>query len=109
MQSEWKNRGLWAKTLYSLNGLRSALLTEKAVRQEFSVTVLAVGIAIFMKRPWGDVLEVFLISLIPPMIELINTAVERFIDYQLGPAYRDEVRIDKDMLSASVFLAMTIS
>ena len=41
-------------------------------------------------------------------VELINTAVERIIDTHFGPAYREEVRIQKDTLSAAVFMSLII-
>ena len=100
---QWKNKGLFAKTIYSLNGLRTAFLTEKAIRHESLGVVVAVSLALFMERGWSDVLCVFLASLFP-----MNTAVERIIDTHFGPAYREEVRIQKDTLSAAVFLSLII-
>ena len=105
---QWKNKGLFAKTIYSLNGLRTAFLTEKAIRHESLGVVVAVSLALFMERGWSDVLCVFLASLFPMTVELINTAVERIIDTHFGPAYREEVRIQKDTLSAAVFMRLII-
>ncbi|MDY2985829.1 MAG: diacylglycerol kinase [Synergistes jonesii] len=105
---EWKNKGLFAKTFYSLNGLRSAFANEKAVRQEAFGTAAATLLAIAMRRGCGSVFLVFLASLFPMAIELINTAVEEFVDAHFGPAYREEVRAIKDTLSAAVLLALII-
>ena len=49
---QWKNKGLFAKTLYSLNGLRTAFVTEKAIRHETLGVAAAVTLAIFMGRGW---------------------------------------------------------
>lgn len=106
---QWKNRNLLDKTLYSLNGLRVAVLTEKAVRNEMLASLVFVLLAIFMLDEWEDILAVFLASLFPVVIELVNTAVERLIDTNFGPVFRDEVRIQKDMLSAAVLLSLVIS
>ena len=51
---QWKNKGLFAKTIYSLNGLRTAFLTEKAIRHESLGVVVAVSLALFMERGWSD-------------------------------------------------------
>lgn len=106
---QWKNRNLLDKTLYSLNGLRVAVLTEKAVRNEILASLSFVLLAFFMLDEWEDILAVFLASLFPIVIELVNTAVERLIDADFGPVFRDEVRIQKDMLSAAVLLSLVIS
>lgn len=105
---QWKNKGLFAKTLYSLNGLRTAFVTEKAIRHETLGVAAAVTLAIFMGCGWEDIFCVLLASLFPMTVELINTAVERIIDTHFGPAFREEVRIQKDTLSAAVFLSLII-
>ena len=105
---QWKNKGLFAKTLYSLNGLRTAFMTEKAIRPEILGMAAAVALALFMKRSWEDIFCVFIAALVPMTVELINTAVERIIDTHFGPAFREEVRIQKDTLSAAVFLSLII-
>lgn len=105
---QWKNKSLFAKTLYSLNGLYTAFRTERAIRHETFGVAAALTLALIMRRPPTDVFCVFLASLFPMTIELINTAVERIIDTHFGPAYREEVRIQKDTLSAAVLLSLLI-
>ena len=103
---QWKNGNLFNKTLYSLNGLRVSFMTEKAVRSEFLAAAGFVALALF----WGcDFDDVFLVLLSPIVVELINTAVERRIDTNDGPAFREDVRIQKDTLSAAVFLSLFIA
>lgn len=106
---QWKNGNLFDKTLYSLNGLRVSFMAEKAVRNEFLTAAGFVALALFWGCAPGSVFLVFLISLFPVVIELINTAVERRIDTDDGPAFREEVRIQKDTLSAAVFLSLIIA
>lgn len=100
---KWKNGNLFNKTLYSLNGLRVSFMTEKAVRNEFLAAAGFVALALFWGCDFDDVFLVFLASLSPIVVELINTAVERRIDTNDGPAFREDVRIQKDTLSAAVF------
>lgn len=106
---KWKNGNLFNKTLYSLNGLRVSFMTEKAVRNEFLAAAGFVTLALFCGCDFNDVFLVFLASLSPIVVELINTAVERRIDTNDGPAFREDVRIQKDTLSAAVFLSLFIA
>lgn len=106
---KWKNGNLFNKTLYSLNGLRVSFITEKAVRSEFLAAAGFVALALFWGCDFDDVFLVFLASLSPIVVELINTAVERRIDTNDGPAFREDVRIQKDTLSAAVFLSLFIA
>ena len=107
--SEWKNRGLMSKAQYSLSGLKAAFKNEKAVRNEFVSLVILTIAAVYFTAKWTMVLKVFLICLLPITIEMINSAFETIIDATLGTTYREDVRIAKDMLSASVLLSLIIS
>jgi diacylglycerol kinase (ATP) len=55
-----------------------------------------------------QVVLVFLACLLPITLELVNSAIEIFMDHVVGKAYREEIRRAKDMLSAAVCLALII-
>ncbi len=108
--SEWKNRNWFDKTGYSLAGLRDALKTEKAVREE-TLTLVILTVIAFVKFGFSNltrVFEIFLISLIPLIIELINTAFEIITDFTCGTDYKEEIRMAKDMLSGAVLLTLIV-
>ncbi|MDO4988146.1 MAG: diacylglycerol kinase [Synergistes sp.] len=104
----WKNKGLFAKTFYSLNGFTRAFVSERSVRQESAAAVAAPVLAAALGKCAEDIFSVFLAALFPLVIELVNTAVEEVIDTLYGPAYREDVRRQKDMLSAAVLLSLFI-
>ncbi len=104
----WKNTSLLRKTLNSLNGFRVAFLKEKAVMQESVALVAIVLLAVLLGCEAHQVFLVFLACLLPITLELVNSAVEIFMDHVMGPTYREEVRRAKDMLSAAVCLALLI-
>lgn len=106
--NQWKSNNLLKKTMFSLNGIYSAFMTENAVRREFAVLVLLVLLAILRGSPAQRVIFIFLACLIPITVELINTSVETIVDLLLGCTYREDVRIAKDMLSAAVMLSLFI-
>lgn len=109
--AEWKNRNWCEKTGYSLAGLRDALKTEKAVREE-ALTLAALSAIAFFKFGFSNftrVIEIFLVCLIPLIIELINTAFEIITDLSCGTEYNEKIRMAKDMLSGAVLLTLILS
>jgi len=107
--TKWKNGSLLDKTTYSLNGLKSAFITENAVRRELYAMAALVLLALIHETPTLKIFYVFLICLFPIIVELINTASETIIDLILGATYREDVKMAKDMLSAAVMLSLFIS
>ena len=105
---DWKNSSLLRKALNSLNGFRVAFLKEKAVTQETLALVAIVLLSIFWGCEKHEVFLVFLACLLPITLELVNSAMEIFMDHVLGTTYREEIRRAKDMLSAAVCLALLI-
>ncbi|HAJ93531.1 MAG TPA: diacylglycerol kinase [Synergistaceae bacterium] len=103
---QWKNGNLINKTMFSLNGIYSAFVTENAVRREFGALTFLLVLAIWMDKDIKTILAVFLAGLFPIIIELINTAAETIMDLLLGSIYREDVRHAKDMLSAAVMVSL---
>ncbi len=106
---EWKNSSLKDKTSYSLHGLRDAFISEKAIRNEAKGALIVLILAVGHGLPLPRIAAVFLLSLIPIIVELINTALETVVDLMLGATYREDVRMAKDMLSAAVFISLFVS
>ncbi|MDR1650291.1 MAG: diacylglycerol kinase [Synergistaceae bacterium] len=106
--NEWKNTSILRKAINSLNGFRVALLKERAVMQETVALVIAVMAAIYFGCDVSRIFLVFLACLLPITLELVNSAVEIFMDHVLGSTYREEIRRAKDMLSAAVCVALII-
>jgi diacylglycerol kinase (ATP) len=104
----WKNTSLWHKFNYSLNGLRVAFSAERAFRHETIASVFLIVMAIILTKDPHKTVLVFLLSLLPMAIELINSAVEMLIDNHVGTNWREDIRRTKDMLSGSVFLGLVM-
>ena len=106
----WKNDSLARKGLNSLNGLKTAFFMETAIARETACAFLLTAIAVYSGK--GDfwlAFRVFLLSLVPMVIELINTSLELLIDSHVGTEFNEDVKRTKDMLSASVLLALLVS
>lgn len=106
----WKSDSLARKFVNSLNGLRTAFFMETAIARETACAVVLTCLAVYAGR--GDfwlAFRVFLLSLVPMVIELINTSLELLIDSHVGTEFNEDVKRTKDMLSASVLLALVVS
>jgi diacylglycerol kinase (ATP) len=76
--------------------------------QESVAMVVTILAAVYFGCEPPQVFLVFLACLLPITLELVNSAMEIFMDHVLGSTYREEIRRAKDMLSAAVCLALLI-
>jgi diacylglycerol kinase (ATP) len=94
-------------TLNSLRGLNSAARSEPAVRQELAALVLSILLAPLAAPnvPWAvAMIGVVLFILI---IELLNTAIEKFADH-VTPERNAAIGTIKDIGSAAVLCALVL-
>ncbi|PPQ27509.1 hypothetical protein CCR94_19985 [Rhodoblastus sphagnicola] len=94
--------------LHSLAGLRAALRSERAFRQELVLLVAAVPLALVLT---GDPFRraALIASIFGLMsVELLNTAIEKLCDH-VTPERNDRIEVIKDMGSAAVFCALVLA
>ncbi len=104
----YKSDSILRKFKNSLNGFRFAFLRERAILQESLVALFLVLLALIKGIVPERVALVFFASLLPMSLELVNSAVEMLIDNHFGDTWREDIRRTKDMLSASVLVAILI-
>ena len=98
---------LWRATVNSWNGLKAAIRTEAAFRQEIAVLLVAIPLAFVIgQTAWTRLLLVGVVVFLM-IVELLNTAVEKLadrvsreVDHQIGTA--------KDIGSAAVGLSLLL-
>ncbi|MBF0340306.1 MAG: diacylglycerol kinase [Magnetococcales bacterium] len=92
-------------TRYSMLGMRAAWQHEAAFRQELSLCLLLVPVALWLGR--GGVEQALMIGalLLVVMVELLNSAVEAVVD-RIGPELHPLAGRAKDLGSAAVFVAL---
>lgn len=93
---------------YSVQGFRTAWHNEAAFRQELTLAIILLPLAL-----WLDVSTVERIALITVLalviiVELINSAIEAAID-RIGPENHELSGRAKDLGSAAVFVALTLT
>jgi len=99
---------LWRAVINSWNGVRFALRSEAAFRQELAVFVPAVPLAFFITENSWKRLALIGVLLLLLVVELLNTAIEKLSD-RVNMAIDPQIGRVKDMGSAAVGLALLIA
>ena len=95
-------------TINSWNGLRFALRSEAAIREEVVTLVIAVPLAFVVAHdPWKRFALIGVIVLLL-VVELLNTAIEKLSD-RVTPAIDRQIGRVKDMGSAAVGLSILLA
>jgi len=98
---------VWAATLNSMRGLTYGIRTERAVRQEAMVFVIAVPLGLVIAPSVGWYVAMIVALLGTLAVELLNTAVEKLAD---RITQEEDVAIGrvKDFGSAAVFCMLCV-
>ena len=96
---------LWNASRYSLCGLIYALKNEQAFQYEAVVMMILFAVILIFNIPFQWSLMIIFAWLFVMCLELINSSVEKSFDL-IDEHYRPEIKAGKDMLSASVFIAV---
>jgi diacylglycerol kinase (ATP) len=96
---------LWLAFLYSIAGLKEAILHERPFRDEALVLAL-MGVWLAVVRP-GTTIVLILTGcwLLVMILELVNSSVEHLFDL-VSRQQQPEIKAGKDMLSSAIFLAI---
>ena len=99
---------IWAAFFYSLNGLRHAISSEAAFRQEVIVIVIASAALLFLPLSfaWKGLLFFATASLL--VVELLNSAIESVVD-MASPKYHLLAKRAKDLGSAAVLVSIVVA
>lgn len=92
----------------SLSGLRHALATERAVRQEAALLVIGLPLGWWLAATlwvWVALVAALLVVL---AVEFLNTAVEKLCDH-VTPGRHPQIAIVKDLGSAAALCAQVLA
>lgn len=98
---------LYDAALNSLRGLSSAAKSESALRQELAALLLSFVVAPFVAPniAWGVAMVGVVLFIL--VIELLNTAIEKFADH-VTPERHVAIGTIKDIGSGAVLCALTL-
>ena len=96
---------LYHATRFSLAGIRCAFRQEQSFEHETVVLAVLVAVVLWANVSWPMAFALVGCWLLVMILELVNSALERAFDLIDGD-YNVRIKEGKDMLSASVFLAV---
>jgi diacylglycerol kinase (ATP) len=99
---------LFLATINSWNGLKFAVRSEQAIREELAALLLAIPLAFIIGTTAVRRLELIVVVLLLIAVELLNTAIEKLAD-RLTREIDPQIRDVKDMGSAAVLAALIIA
>lgn len=102
-----KKKGIIGLT-YALNGLKEAFLRERNFRIHLYITVIVICFSIFFRLSLMEWMFILIMIHIVLICELINSLMERLIDY-VKPEYHPQAKIIKDISAAVVLIAAIFS
>lgn len=101
-------KALYAASLNTLRGLNAAVRSERAVRQEVAVLLIAVPTALVLAPGAGWYVAMVGVLLVTLAVELLNTSIEKFADH-VTPERHPQIGMIKDVGSAAVFCTICLS
>ena len=99
---------LYLATINSWNGLKFAVRSEQAIREELVALLIAIPLAFVIGTTPARRLELIIVVLLLIAVELLNTAIEKLSD-RLTREIDPQIRDVKDMGSAAVLAALIIA
>jgi diacylglycerol kinase (ATP) len=91
----------------TLGGIQEGLRTERAIKQELALTIIALPLSFFIARDLWTWVALIASLLFVLSTEFLNTAIERLCDH-LHPEKHEAIRITKDLASAGVFFSIAL-
>lgn len=99
----FKNRSLWQRSGYAINGILAGLNREGSLRLELAVAVAALILLAWLRPPavWWAIGVLIIAAVLAA--ELINSALEALADH-LHPTLHAEIRVVKDMAAGAILV-----
>ena len=99
---------IYLASINTWNGLKFAVRSEQAVREEVVALLFAVPLAFVIGTTMIRTIELICVVLLLLAIELLNTAIEKLAD-RLTRDHDPQIRDVKDMGSAAVGVGLAIA
>ena len=99
---------IFKASIYSFNGIFTALKNEQAFRFEFITLLIVCLLSFLLSLGFLRLLILICAWLLVMAFELVNSAVELTFDL-IDSNYKSQIKAGKDMLSAAVFLMICVN
>jgi diacylglycerol kinase len=88
----------------AFSGLRVAIFQEQTFKIQTFIAIFVLLLSFYFKISKIDFLILFLVIILVLSLELINSQIERILDY-LNQEFDEKIKIIKDLSAAAVLLA----
>ena len=97
---------LWESTIGAATGFFSAIRHEKKIRHVFIALVAVTILCKTMDVGYFQILMVVFSGVVALICEILNTALEKAMDYACGKEYHPLIKQGKDYAAACTFVAL---
>ena len=80
MEKDWKNKGFFSSLKNSLNGIKSALKSEKNLKIQITIAIIVIILIFVFKIELVKAMFVYISIFFVIVSEMINTAIEKTVD-----------------------------
>ena len=108
-KSTQQYHNLWESTKGAATGFFNAIRYEKKIRQVFVCLVVTTTICKIMDVGYFQILMVIFSWVVALICEILNTALEKAMDYACGKEFHPLIRQGKDYASACTFVAIVFA
>ncbi|MFC7060669.1 diacylglycerol kinase [Halobacillus seohaensis] len=110
MNTDYKDRNhkKWMGLKYAVQGVKHVFQTEKNFKTHFSMSIIVIILGFFLRVSLVEWAVLFTIMALVISLEMINSSIERIMDY-LSPEWHSIVGDIKDIAAGAVLLAAVSS
>ncbi|MBU1199647.1 MAG: diacylglycerol kinase family protein [Nanoarchaeota archaeon] len=93
---------------FALRGIAEGISSERNIKIQIIIGMLVLLLAILLQFALLEIIIILVVSFLVIITELMNTAVEKLIDF-LHPKQHKEIGRVKDILAGAVLLSVVLS
>lgn len=104
MEKNWKNKNFFNALKNSINGIKFAVKSERNLKIQLVIAIIVIIFSLILDINIIQRLFVYLSIFLVLICELINTAIEKTVDFIIEE-YNEKAKIIKDVSSGAVLLS----
>ena len=104
MEKDWKNKGFFSSLKNSLNGIKSALKSEKNLKIQITIAIIVIILIFVFKIELVKAMFVYISIFFVIVSEIINTAIEKTVDL-VTEEYNEKAKLAKDIAAGGVLIS----
>ena len=104
MEKNWKNKNFFNALKNSINGIKFAVKSEINLKIQLVIAIIVIIFSLILDINIIQKLFVYLSIFLVLICELINTAIEKTVDF-ITEEYSEKAKIIKDVSSGAVLIS----